>query len=561
MSRFIPAAGSRRRRRTPLALLVAIAALAAACGSSGDDTQTAETGSGSSADAASTTAALAADEPKPGGKLTFALAADPTCIDPQQAGANAALNVGRQIVDSLTDQDPETGEIVPWLASSWEVDPEAKTFTFKLRPDLTFSDGSPLDAAAVKANFDAIVALGAKAPLGSSYLAGYVGTTVVDPLTAKVEFGAPNVQFLQASSTMSLGLLSPATVTKDPAARCTGDLVGSGPFTVESYTANQSAVLTKRAGYESGSSLAGHTGDAYLDTIEFSIIPESGVRLGALQSGQVTAISDVQPQDEPQFESGDNTILTRPNPGLPFGLQPNVSRPLLGEEAVRVALSKAINREELNATVLTPRYKPATSVLATASPGWSDQSASLAFDLDGANKLLDDAGWVKGADGIREKNGQRLSLDTIWVPLFNASGSVLQLVQQQAKAAGIELALRQLTLADSQTVQASGDYDLVYYNLTRVDPDVLRTIFSSKGANRGHITDPALDALLDQQAATTDTAAREKVLTEIQQTAIAKGYFVPLFELAQVHGLGPSVKGLHFEASSRLNFYDTWLDA
>src|ERR1700704_5838230 len=87
----------------------------------------------------------------------------PPCLDPQQVGLNASLNIGRQLVDSLIDQDPQSGEFKPWLAESWQVNDTATSFTFKLRQGATFSDGTPVDASAVKNNFDAVVKLGAKA--------------------------------------------------------------------------------------------------------------------------------------------------------------------------------------------------------------------------------------------------------------------------------------------------------------------------------------------------------------------------------------------------------------
>ena len=124
----------------------------------------------------------------------------------------------RQVVDSLTDQDPDSGEIEPWLADRWEVSPDAKSSTFHLKDGATFSDGTPVDAAAVKGTFDSIVTTvgAAKAPLAGSYLTGYQGTTVVDPLTARVDFAAPNAQFLQASSTAQLGIQAPVTTADLP---------------------------------------------------------------------------------------------------------------------------------------------------------------------------------------------------------------------------------------------------------------------------------------------------------------------------------------------------------
>jgi len=101
--------------------------------------------------------------PQSGGVLKVALAGDPQCVDPHQPGNNTALNIARQITDSLTDQDPKTGAIVPWLATDWKVEDNSRRFTFVLRDGVTFADGTPVDADAVKANFEGRVRrLGAK---------------------------------------------------------------------------------------------------------------------------------------------------------------------------------------------------------------------------------------------------------------------------------------------------------------------------------------------------------------------------------------------------------------
>ncbi|MGC0420404.1 ABC transporter substrate-binding protein [Embleya sp. AB8] len=542
---FAVLAHSRRVRRTigTGSAALALALLAGACNGAGGDP------AANSAEAG---------PPKAGGTLTFALATDPTCLDPQQYGLNASLNVGRQLVDSLTDQDGRTGEIKPWLATSWEVDPQATHFTFHLRPGATFSDGTPVDGAAVKANLDGVVALGAKATIASSYLTGYRGTTVLDPTTVRVEFAAPSAQFLQATSTMSLGLLSPATLAKTAEQRCQGDLVGSGPFTLRAYKANQSVELAKRAGYGWGSSLFAHPGEAYLDRLVFKIVPESGVRAGSLESGQVDAISDVQPQDEARFATG-YTVLTRPNPGVVFNLQANVSRPILNEEPVRRAIQKAVNRPELAQTVLTPKYRAATSPLASVTPGYVDLSAQLGHDPEGAKRLLEEAGWRVGSDGVRVKDGRRLSVDVIFVPAFNASQSVLELVQQQLRKVGVELRLRKLAAGEQNQVQNAADYDFAYYNVTRADPDILRTLFSTKTVNRLRLPATELDTVLDDQAQNLDPTQRPAKVAEAQRIVTERAYVIPLFELSQVHGLGPKVHGLTFEASSRLQFHDTWV--
>lgn len=502
-----------------------------------------------------------AGPPQPGGTLRYGLSQAPTCSDPAQAGSNQTIYVTRQIVDSLTDQDPKTGEITPWLAKSWEVSSDAKVFTFQLAEGVTFSDGTALTADSVRDTFDAIVKLGgAKAPLGASYLTNYVGTTAVDELTARVEFSEPNAQFLQASSTPQLGILGAATNAKAAEERCAGDNIGSGPFTYADYKQDASVTLAKRTGYHWGSAVFGHEGEAYLDRIEFTVVPESGVRTGSLTSGQLDAISDALPQDEPQIDAVGGQVLSTSNPGTPFGFQLNVTRGPLRDPAVRQALLPALNRQELIDTVLGPKFRPATSSLAVATPGYLDQSARLAHDPDKAKSILEQAGWVPGPDGIRAKDGERLSFSVTFSQVFAGNQAILELVQQQLRQVGVDLQLDLVSGPESTAKMNSKDYDSFYGNSTRADGDILRTSFSLQGrnlSNRGPI--PELDDTLEQQLAANDPAARAELIAQAQRLVLDNGLYVPTIELSQAIGVTADTQDLKFEASARLQFFDTWL--
>lgn len=143
----------RHSRWAPLAALLTTSVLATACGSGGDD----------DADGG------ASGKPKSGGTLVFAVSSDAGCVDPQQSGSNESIYSVRQTVDSLTDQDPETGKIVPWPAKSWDINADATEFTFRLGPGVTFCDGSALTAQVVKDIFDAVPNLGALGSLPQGY--------------------------------------------------------------------------------------------------------------------------------------------------------------------------------------------------------------------------------------------------------------------------------------------------------------------------------------------------------------------------------------------------------
>lgn len=497
-------------------------------------------------DAAETPAADVAQD------VVFALKEDIVCVDPQQTSVTTSLNVGRQLVDSLLDQDPETGELVPWLAESWEVSDDLTSYTFTLAEDVTFSDGTALTSEVVAANFDAVANLGAGASLTKGYLAGYAGTDIVSDTEFTVNFSAPNVGFQQGASTMTLGIVSADTVAATPEERCQS-IVGTGPFVLDSYVPNDSVVISAREGYDWASSLRGHEGDAYLDTVTFPIITEASVRTGGLSSGEYDLIQDLPYVDEARYTNDEFVLYAAANPGVPNSLVINTTKGLMGDEAVRQAITKGLDREQINVIAGSASGKAPSSVLTSSTPGYTDQGDILAYDPEGAKELLEDDGWELGADGIYEKDGQKL---TATVTAFYAQ-DVLEAAQIQLKEIGIDLQLKMVAAGDFFGAIASGDYEMLGAGLTRTDPDVLRVMLSSASpAKWGIVDDAELEALLIEQSQTADVDARQDLVDEIQTIVAEKAYVIPTLETVQLHASRAGVEGLTFDSASRIHLYD-----
>jgi peptide/nickel transport system substrate-binding protein len=566
---------SRRQRALPA--IGALMLVAAACSS--DDSSTATTvaattpapasaaptteSTGPTDSTTGTTAAPTTAVPERGGVLRLGIPTDPVNLNPRGGGSgNDQLNVARQLFDSLVEQDPATGELIPWLAESWEVSADATTFTFHLRDDVTFSDGTPVTAEVVKQNFDEIPVIGAKANWAIPYFTDYAASTVVDEHTVTVAFAAPNAPFLQAAATTALAIVAPATLATPYDERATGNLVGSGPFVLESYTPNSEVVVTRRAGYAWAPTDRTNAGDAYLDRIEFKIIPEPSVRTGALQSGEIDAIFGTSPQDNQRLRDDGFVLAVRANPGLVFSLNPVESKPALADVSVRQAIAKAIDRTAIRDSALSPEWAVATSVLSSTTPGYVDESAQLGYDPDAARALLDAAGWVPGDDGVREKDGQRLHLVVVYVTNFAPSQPALELIQAELAEVGIEVELRGTTLPDLPELRKQDAIDLYWGNLSRADGDILRTQLSTAASNNYKISDPDLENLLQAQRSTSDPAARDAVLAEAQQRIVEQAHSIPVFELTTVIAATDSVHDLGFGADSRLDqLGDAWLSS
>lgn len=544
--------------RTPFRLVAAIAAGTAAalvmagCSSGG----TASTSSSSS-------------KPVDGGSLTYAIANDPITLNPAGTGAgNDTFAITRQLVDSLLWQDPSDGSLTPWLATKYSANADATAFTFDLRSGVTFSDGTAFDATAVKDTFDDIASAGASST-AAAYFSGYEGTKVVDDDTVEVDFGAPNAAFPNATASVALGIVAPTTTETPFDDRADGKaVIGTGPFTLSSYTKNTSTVLTKRKDYDWGPAARSNDGAAHLSKVTFQVVPEASVRTGSLQSGQLDAISSVQPSDVDVLKS-QYELVTRANPGQVFGLTFNQKRPIVSDLAVRKAIAQAVDPKAVRDTALNDLFTVANSVLGSTTPGYTDTSSgsaassgSTAYDPKAAAAALDDAGWEKGSDGIRTKDGTKLQLKLVWITNFGPNQTSLELIQQELGKVGVGVTLESGTVPQYLANLTSGDWDLSWDNSSRADGDVLRSKFSSSGAQSIGASDTTLDALFTKELSQSSASDRSATFGEIQQRIASQVDFVPVHELTSIIAPATDVHGIVFGGDTRLDqLTGAWKDA
>ncbi|PJI93826.1 ABC transporter substrate-binding protein [Luteimicrobium subarcticum] len=531
----------RRTRRPRTALLVAATsatALALAACSGGSSAS--DGGTGGATD---------------GGDLVFAVQNDPISLNPSGTGSgNDTLYVTRQLVDSLLYQDPKDGSLEPWLASSWTASKDARTFTFTLRDDVTFSDGTPLTAQSVKDTFDDIVKNGAKSLNAIGSFVGLDKVVAKDEHTVEVDFTTPNAAFPQATSQVALGILAESTLRTPYDDRADGTkVVGSGPFVLDHYTKNVEAVLTKRAGYAWAPASFDNTTGAHLDTVTFRVVPEAGVRTGTLTSGQSDVVGGVQPNDVAQLDSAGLPVVHRANPGVVFGLTFNESSTFGKDPELRKAVALAIDPKQVQQAALDDLFAVATSPLGTTTPGYADESAHLGADPDEAKKVLDADGWTSGSDGARSKGGKPLTLTIQWISNFAPNQTSLELVQQQLKAVGIDVRLESSPVPDFLQKLQSGDFDAAWGNSSRADGDILRTSYSSAASNYYRVDDPTLEKLLQGQLAAGDDTQRAALLAQAQERIVEQHHQVPVHELTSILGTQKDVHGVTLGADSRLD--------
>ncbi|VVP69565.1 Heme-binding protein A [Pseudomonas fluorescens] len=480
-------------------------------------------------------------------------------LDPFQVYWLEHRVVLRNVAESLTDQDPQTGNIIPWLATTWDISPDALAYTFHLRKDVTFSNGTRFDAHAVKAAFDSNKAFAAQLPatFGATYLAGYDHAEVVDDFTIKLVLARPNAGFLQATSTTNLAILAPESYAKSAKERSLGAIIGTGPFVLDRYTPESGLRLVKRTGYAWSSANSQNRGEAHLDEVDVSYIPEESVRNGQFVQGQLDILWPRAPFSEVDtqlFTSKNATIQSRSLPGPALNWFPNTrGERLLADTALRQALQKAIDRKTYASTVYSQQFPVVSGLYDTTTPFFKSQGNKLAFDPSGARKLLDDAGWVAGADGYRTKDGKRLKL-TYNLQVAETAGDVL--IQDQLRQVGIDLKLNVLTTADWAAANAAGNYDLTSTYMTRADPIILQTIIDPRTANSSTVatnlytpqTLPKAQALFDAGMTATSSDQRARAYGDLQDLLIDEGSVFPIYERVWQAATSPRVHNFRWTA-------------
>jgi peptide/nickel transport system substrate-binding protein len=219
--------------------------------------------------------------------LTWAIETQPITLNPQQWAQNKVRLLVFNQFDALLSRGRD-GAFEPWLAKSWKVSDDGLSYTFELRDDVTFHDGTKFDAAAVKANLEQFLVPGYNAAVAAIQLAAFDKAEVVSPTTVKVTLKKPDGLFLDFLASPYSGQVSPKSLKSAKNLKFGGlDLVGTGPFILDRYVQGQEIHYHRNPAYKWAPPSAGHQGPAYLSELTYRFLPEAAVRVGALTSGQV----------------------------------------------------------------------------------------------------------------------------------------------------------------------------------------------------------------------------------------------------------------------------------
>jgi peptide/nickel transport system substrate-binding protein len=437
--------------------------------------------------------------------LRIGLAEDPDVLDPTFSRTYVGRIVFSAVCDKLFDID-EKLNIVPQLALSHETAADGKAVTIKLRPNVKFHDGEPLDAEAAKFSIERH--MNAPGSFRKSELSSVDHIEVVDPLTIKLVLKAPFSPLISQLTDRAGMMLSPKAVKEE------GDKFGlhpvcAGPFKFVERVQQDRMVFEKFADYW-------NKDNVFVDRIVYQPIIDATVRLANLKSGGLDLMERVLATDIKDVRADPNLVLsTAPDLGY-YGLTINIKNDkakggLSQSEKVRQALDLSIDREALNQVVFNGEFTPGNQWVSPTHPYYQKAFPVHGRDVEKAKALLKEAGVVLP-----------VSVDYM-VPKGAENEAVAQVVQSMAAEAGFDIKIRLIEFATSFKEAQSGNFQIFQINWSgRIDPDANSYVFLHTGApqNDGGYSNPDADKLMEDARLTSDADQRKAIYEKLTRIVL-----------------------------------------
>lgn len=483
--------------------------------------------------------------------LTYALTRDFKTLDPHIDDSREIGIVLRQIYDTLIYKDPSTGEFVAGLATDWNVSEDGLTYSFRLRNDVQFHDGTPFNAQAVAVNLDRIVNPQINSTRALALLGTYEGYTLVDEYTIQLRLSAPFAPFLDNLSQFYLGMASPTALADYSTLRYQFHQVGTGAYRLVEYLPGSRVLLERNDNYTWNPSFYTTPTAQRPRYIAFNFALNENQRAEALINGNVDVVGALPPLAARSLAvNAQIQLLPQATQGLSTQLLMNTTQYPTDNLLIRQALLYGTNRNEIIDRVYQGFAPVAWGAITSNTPYYSQEMFNLySYDAIQARNLIASAGFTDANnDGIFELSGIPLEVRLI-VSQQSQLQNLVPLLVEQWRIIGIQMNVTTVaTNAALVDILETGEYNLVAINEISPDPYVLQSYFSSEGEFAWtNYSNAQLDELLQSGAQQRDPIARAGAYVLAQRQIMENALTVPIWEPVVIHGANSRVQNLLFE--------------
>ena len=479
--------------------------------------------------------------------------------DAQRTTWGPTSDIVNMIQDTLVALDWDGKTPIPYLAKSWTVSPDGKLYTFKLRDDVTFCSGKKLTAEDVIFTFKRLKSPEIKGPF--AWRAGNIKELrAPDPYTVEYELEEPFSELL-----LQLTMFTNAILNKDNVETLGKDYGvkgadGTGPWCLDSWQPRTHITLKRHDAYRWGPSMYKNKGPVKFEKLVIKIVPEDSSRVAAMMAGQFDTTHQFPSQFIAQAKVAPMLAVTQANPNfqlLYFGFK--TTRPMVADKRVREAMSIAIDRAAIAKAILLGNADPAYSIVDPAALDHDPKTAGIVKeDVERARKLLDEAGWKPGVDGIREKDGVKLAPKVYYTANAN-SARVAEAIQGYLRKIGVHWQLQPWDSTIAPVKMAEQDYEIWSVTVPYLSAgDLMNLYFDSANIptpNRMNWKDPETDAWLKAGRAALAPEERTKNSALVQQKVMREHLWIPVLNINMHEVTNKKLKGMRPHMIYQNTFY------
>lgn len=484
-------------------------------------------------------------------RIVYGLTLEPSGFDPHIHRSSELGIVLRQVYDTLVYRDPDSKEIVPGLAREWSLSADGLVYTFILREDVLFHDGTPFNANAVAANLDRIIDPETLSQQAIVMLGTYDHYEILDAYTIQLVMSEPYGPLLDSLSQVYLGIASPDALSAYSNNRYQFHQVGTGPFVFVEFVPGDRIVLRRNNDYAWGPSFYTRATENSVNEIVYRFFTDPPTRALAIESGDAQIMGEIMPATARAL-TGNSAVrlIPTPIPGQPLQFLINTQKYPTDNILLRQALIHATNRSMIVDTVFQGFSPVAWGPLSTNTLYYNrNVSGMYPYDIRQAAALLDSIGF-QDTDGNGYLNAGEDDLEvTILYAPWGLLPQTAQLIQDQWREVGIKAVLKPVPGFPALIgAIEGGDYNLVAFTTSGYDPALLTQYFLSDGAsNFTHYRNPELDTALMAAMQETDPGVRRALYGQIQQFIMTEALILPIRDYVNLNATGTTIQGLQFD--------------